>query len=65
MAEIIKMPNSETMPSEGVNKGALIEIADDARTEKDEQKSLSIPVAELSTLGVGVSSLIPALRTVT
>ena len=32
------------------------------RTEK---KTLTVPIAELATLGAGVSSLIPALHTVT
>lgn len=37
----------------------------DARTSLDSKTSLSVPNAELSTLGAGVSSLIPALNTVT
>lgn len=37
----------------------------DARTTLDSKKSLSVPIAELATLGAGVSSLIPALNTIT
>lgn len=69
MADIIKMPNSEMAPSDEIKETALIEIADgllfDARANIAEQKSLSVPIAELATLGAGVSSLLPALRTVT
>lgn len=69
MADIIKMPNSEITPSEEINESALMEITDgllfDARTNIAEQKSLSVPISQLATLGAGVSSLIPALRTVT
>lgn len=69
MADIIKIPNSEITPSEEINESALMEITDgllfDARTNITEQKSLSVPISQLATLGAGVSSLIPALRTVT
>lgn len=69
MADIIKMSTSEIAPSEEINESALMEIADgllfDARTNVAEQKSLSVPIAQLATLGMGVSSLLPALRTVT
>lgn len=37
----------------------------DASTSLDSKKSLNLPIAELSTLGAGVASLIPALNTVT
>lgn len=36
----------------------------DARATLDTKQSLSVPIAELSTLGAGVCSLIPALNTV-
>lgn len=70
MGEIIKMDSSEIIPSDGNQKdNALVEIADgllfDARADLDGKKTLSMPIAELSTLGAGVSSLLPALRTVT
>lgn len=69
MADIIKIHNTELAPSEEINERVLMEISDgllfDARTQIEEKKSLSVPIAELATLGAGVSSLIPALRTVT
>lgn len=69
MAEMIKTPNSELAPPEEINEGALIELSNgllfDARAEISEQKTLSVPLAQLATLGAGVSSLLPALRTVT
>lgn len=43
-----------------INRGLM-----DARTTLDERRSLSVPIAQLSTLGAGVSSLIPAFNTVT
>lgn len=69
MAEMIKTPNSELAPPEEINESALIELSNgllfDARAEIPEQKTLSVPLAQLATLGAGVSSLLPALRTVT
>lgn len=69
MAEIIKMPKSEVAPSEAINESALLEITNgllfDAHAEIIEQKTLSVPIAQLATLGAGVSSLLPAIRTVT
>ena len=41
------------------------ELLKDARTSINENKAFSFPLAELSTLGAGVSSLIPAFNTVT
>ncbi|MBR4050724.1 MAG: hypothetical protein IKK09_09530 [Clostridia bacterium] len=47
----------------------LISITDnvllDVRTDISQSKSLSLPIAQLSTLGAGVASLLPAFRTVT
>lgn len=69
MADIIKKLNSEITPPEEINETALMEIADgllfDARANIAEQKSLSVPIAQLAMLGAGVSSLLPALRTIT
>lgn len=66
MAEIINMPDSELAQSEEINESALMEIADgllfDARAEIPEHKTLSVPLAQLATLGAGVSSLLPALE---
>lgn len=68
MGETIKMDTTsgvvlghEDMSLVEVSQGLLV----DARSTLDNKKSLSIPIAELSTLGAGVSSLIPALNTVT
>ncbi len=65
MSDIIKMSKSELAPSEEINERELMEISDgllfDARTNIAGQKSLSVPIAQLATLGAGVSSLIPAL----
>lgn len=68
MGEIINLNNTvEIAPVSG--EDALLEVAQrllvDARTVLDNKKSLSVPIAELATLGAGVSSLIPALNTVT
>ena len=37
----------------------------DTRKELDNKSTLSVPITELATLGAGVSSLLPTLRTVT
>ena len=54
------------MPSEEAND--LISITDnvllDVRADISQSKSLSMPIAQLSTLGAGVASLLPAFRTV-
>ena len=67
MAKIIEVSDSKLAKVE--KDSALIrmteEILLDARGDIVEQKSLSVPIAELATLGAGVSSLLPALRTVT
>lgn len=41
------------------------ELLQDARTVLESHETISIPIAELSTLGAGISSLIPGFRTVT
>ena len=68
MAEFIKMPNSNLVPSENINERELIEIADglllNTREEITDKELLSVPISQLATLGAGVSSLLPALRTV-
>lgn len=69
MADIINMPNSKVALSDEIGESTLTEIADgllfDARAEIADQKTLSVPITQLATLGAGVSSLLPALRTVT
>lgn len=66
MSEKGKMNNSDLIPVNGEN--SLMEVAEglliDAKTSIQDKKTLSVPIAELSTLGAGVSSLIPALNTV-
>ena len=37
----------------------------DARAELTKATTLSVPIAQLATLGAGVASLVPALNTVT
>lgn len=68
MGEIINTNTAiETQP--GGDTGALLDITQsllaDARIALNSSGVLSVPIAELSTLGAGVSSLIPALNTVT
>lgn len=68
MGEIINIQNDEN--NEIVRQDAdLIKISEslllDTKTDIAKCTSLSMPIAQLSTLGAGVSSLIPALRTVT
>lgn len=47
----------------------LVQVAEnlmmDTRSVLDEKKQMSVPIAELATLGAGVASLIPAFNTVT
>lgn len=72
MDNIIKFNSNDsqelsTMPCEEAND--LINITDnvllDVRTDMSHSKSLSMPIAQLSTLGAGVASLLPAFRTIT
>ncbi len=69
MSDIIKIHTNNLTSSEILDNNGIIKISEnllfDARTEISNQKSYSVPIAQLSTLGAGVSSLIPALRTVT
>lgn len=69
MEDIVPTLNSEPAPSRDRNESTLAEIMNglllDARAEIPKQKTLSVPLAQLATLGAGVSSLLPALRTVT
>ena len=44
-----------------VTNGILMDV----RSDIPEKASFSMPIAQLATLGAGVSSLIPALHTVT
>lgn len=74
MGEVIKMDQfgeGSCNTDEGVlkSKESLVELADsillDTSTELKTQASYSVPIVQLATLGAGVSSLLPALRTIT
>lgn len=72
MEEITRIDGTES-PSEGheviPHQADLIEVTNgilmDTRSELPAKASFSMPIAQLATLGAGVSSLIPALHTVT
>lgn len=75
MGEIIDLNNvsnrecyNEISETNRVKKD-LIEITDrilaETRTDISTSKFISVPIAQLATLGAGISSLLPALRTVT
>lgn len=68
MSEIVKINNTYKIDLEGSADG-LVELTDDlledARSSINSNKALSVPIGKLSTLGVAVSTLIPALNTVT
>lgn len=68
MGDVVKMNTAgEVAPVD--EEDALLEVTHgllmDVRTTLDSKKTMSVPIAELATLGAGVSSLIPALNTVT
>lgn len=74
MSNIIKFNENTNIVPEQENEitrknSDLLEISEDmlsdVRREISNTKTLSMPIAELALLGTGVSSLIPALRTVT
>lgn len=68
MGEIININNTNEVEVVGSENG-LIELTEslllDARSTINSKNALSVPIAELSTLGAGVASLVPALNTVT
>ena len=69
MDEIIKSSKDEYPIEESCSHTDVVEVAEeilaDTRTEFLKAGSLSVPISQLSTLGAGVASLLPALRTVT
>ena len=70
MGDIVEINNLKVTSSEkNESKNDLIQIAEnlllDTRTNIENFNTLSMPIAELATLGAGVSSLLPSLRTVT
>ena len=70
MSEIIKFDASDmqTVPVED-RETELIEIANgilmDTRSSLNQKMVMTMPIAQLATLGAGVASLMPAFRTVT
>ena len=66
MGEIVRLNNSEQQNHYDTN---LIEIAEgvllDTRESIETKQVISMPIAELATLGMGVASLIPTFRTIT
>ncbi len=68
MREIVNINDSNEVAVVRIEND-LIELTEgmllNARAALNSNNTLSVPIAELSTLGAGVSSLIPALNTVT
>ena len=64
-----EMINQYTNLQEISEQYSIVELSKDlladTRTNINSKKAISFPIAELSTLGAGVSSLIPAFNTVT
>lgn len=72
MGEITRIDGKESHPKgqEVIpHQADIIEVTNgilmDVRSDLPEKVSFSMPIAQLATLGAGVSSLIPALHTVT
>lgn len=67
MRDIIELNNGELTPVD--DSKDLMEITEglllDAKSSIGNKKTMSVPIAELSTLGAGVASLVPAFNTVT
>lgn len=68
MGEVIRIKNAnelEKVSGENELVELTVDLLTDVRTSTNNQKMLGVPIAELATLGAGVSSLIPAFNTVT
>lgn len=68
MGEVIRIKDAnelEKVSGENELVELTVDLLTDARASINNQKMLSVPIAELATLGAGVSSLIPAFNTVT
>ncbi|SFO64805.1 hypothetical protein SAMN05216351_1235 [Pseudobutyrivibrio sp. JW11] len=66
MAELVTVDNNELVMEKNEISAMTEELLLDVRTEAiPKDRSIAMPIAQLSTLGAGVSSLIPALNTVT
>lgn len=67
MEDIVKTNNDEIKVRD--ESGSISEVTEelllDARSSLENKKTISVPIGELSALGAGVSSLIPALHTAT
>lgn len=67
MRDIIELNNGELTPVD--DSKDLMEITEglllDAKSSIGNKKTMSVPIVELSTLGAGVASLVPAFNTVT
>lgn len=67
MEEMIHLENENILSS--VSEEGAVAVAEsllaDARKSIEKDKTMSVPITELSLLGAGVSSLIPAFHTVT
>ena len=67
MGDIIEWNNGGIAPVD--ESKDLMEITEglllDAKSSIENKKTMSVPIAELSTLGAGVASLVPAFNTVT
>lgn len=68
MGEVIRIKDAnelEKVSGENELVELTVDLLTDAGASINNQKMLSVPIAELATLGAGVSSLIPAFNTVT
>ena len=70
MGEIIKIDSANQGDTEMIRDERGImdsaqNILSDTLSDTTNRKTLSMPIAQLATLGAGVSSLLPALRTIT
>lgn len=67
MGDIVELSNGGIAPID--ESKDLMEITEglllDAKSSIENKKTMSVPIAELSTLGAGVASLVPAFNTVT
>lgn len=59
--DLFPMPCAEANDLIGITDNVLLDV----RTDISQSKSLSMPIVQLSTLGAGVASLLPAFKTVT
>ena len=70
MGEIIKIDSANQGDTEMIrDERGIMEsaqnILSDTLSDTTNRKTLSMTIAQLATLGAGVSSLLPALRTIT